>query len=84
MANFKFHVLNDTFYSVDEEGMELADEAAVNAHARNIIAGLIGEEVKTGREPIHLAIMVDDQTGHRIANYRSFTKISVTRSPFDA
>ena len=82
MTCYKFHVLNDTFYAVDEIGTELAGDAAVDAHARAIIADLLAEELKQQKETVHLAVMVDDPTGHRIGNYRSVTSLVTSQSPF--
>jgi hypothetical protein len=77
MPIYKFHVLNDTFYAVDDVGIELPDDNAVDRHAREAIAGLVGDEFIKGKEPIHLVIMVDDETGRRVADYRSVMSLVV-------
>ncbi|MDO6414290.1 hypothetical protein Q4F19_07835 [Sphingomonas sp. BIUV-7] len=81
MPRFRFHVLNDTFYLQDEDGKDLPDTAAVEVHARHVLADVVADEIRQGRSSIHLAIMVEDPRGTRIANYRLVTTVTATQSP---
>ena len=38
MQRYRFHVLNDTSYQMDEEGIVLPDPGAAERHAREVIA----------------------------------------------
>lgn len=82
MPVFKFHILNDTFFELDQEGVELSDAAAIRAYALKIIGQIIQDELGEGRGPIHLAVMVDDEDGVRVANARCTTTLVWSENPF--
>jgi hypothetical protein len=82
MPAYKFHVLNDTSYAADDTGTELANIDAAHAHARQILGDVIAEELRAGRKEIHLCVMVDDDEGERVANFRSATTLAIGLSPF--
>jgi hypothetical protein len=80
MPRFFLHVLNDTSFTLDEEGSELADVAA--ARAKQAIAEIIGDELKDGRDTVHLSIMIDDSDGVRVAHLKARTHFVWSESPF--
>jgi len=82
MPRYRFHVLNDTSYALDEEGTELSGLEAMRARATKILGEIIAEELNEGRSTIHLAIMVDDEDGERVGNFRSTTTLVVGENPF--
>jgi len=77
MAVYKFHVMNDTFYTVDEVGKELPGLDSARAHAQRIAADIIHDELSQGRDHIHLSIVVENACGHRVASFRSTTSIEL-------
>jgi hypothetical protein len=78
----KFHVLNDTSFEIDKEGIELPDLAAARAHAVRILGQIIQDELGRTQDPIHLAVLVDDEDGVRVANARCLTTLVWTENPF--
>lgn len=82
MPRYRFNLLNDIAYTVDEEGIDLPDLAAMRAHATGMIGNLVRDELQRGDTSIHLAVMVDDEDGTRIANFRSVTTLVVSSNPF--
>ncbi len=82
MPRFRFHVLNDTTFTVDEEGIVLSDLDAVRAHAVTALGEIIAEELRQGRDDIHLAVMVDGEAGERVADFRSSTRLVASENPF--
>lgn len=82
MPRYRFHVLNDTAFVQDEEGVVLSDLEAVRAHALTALGEIIAEELRDGRDDIHLTVMVDGEAGERVANFRSATRLVASENPF--
>ena len=78
----KFHVLNDTSFKIDEEGIELPDLAAARVHAAAILGQIVQDELGRSRNPIHLAVLIDDEDGVRVANARCVTSLVWSENPF--
>jgi hypothetical protein len=49
--------------------------------ARRTIGDVIAQEVTAGRNMVHLAIMIDDQAGVRIANVKAVANIVIAEGP---
>jgi hypothetical protein len=84
MPRFFFHVLNDVAFTPDEEGQEFANLAAACKEARRTIGELIAQDVTSDLDTVHLTIMIDDETGTRVANIKAVTHIVSSLSPFVA
>ena len=84
MPRFLFHVLNDVAFTPDEEGQECADLAAACKEARRTIGQLIAQDVTNDLNSVHLTVMIDDDTGARVANIKAVTHIVSSLSPFAA
>jgi hypothetical protein len=82
MPRFFFHVVNDDRSTMDEEGIELPDLTMACHYARETLGAIIGEELVEGRNVIHLAIMIDDDSRVRAANIKAVTNVVVSTSPF--
>lgn len=82
MPRYRFHLVNDTSSTIDEEGVELRDLEEVRTRARAAIADIVAEEIRQGRDEIHLAVMVDGEDDVRVANFRSTVKVVASESPF--
>ena len=66
MPRFHFHLTMDGESLVDTHGVELADLVAVQAHMRNAIADIIGDELAGGRDAVKLMISVTDPAGDQV------------------
>ena len=84
MPRFFFHVLNDAAFMKDEEGQDLQNLAAACKEARRVIGEIIAHEVTTDLNTVHLSVLVDDETGTRVANIKAVTHIVFSVSPFSA
>lgn len=82
MPRFFFHVLNDASFLKDEEGQELQNLEAACKEARRAIGEIIAQEVTADLNTVHLSVMVDDETGARVANIKAVTHIVSSVSPF--
>jgi hypothetical protein len=82
VPRYRFHVRNDTSFIVDQEGIELPDLEAMRTHAIAAIADIVADELRQGKDDIHLAVMVDGDEDERIANFQSSTKLAVSERPF--
>ena len=81
MPRFFFHMVNDTYSVLDEEGQDVADSEAACVVARRTIGEMIAQEVTAGSNLVHLAIMIDDQAGVRIANVKAVANIVIAEGP---
>ena len=79
-----FHVLNDVSFTHDDEGQACADLAAACEEARRTISELIAHDVTGGLNTVHLTIMIDDETGARVAKSKAGTHLGVSLHPFSA
>jgi hypothetical protein len=84
MARFFLHVVNDVAFTRDEEGQEFACLADACTDARRSIGEIIAQDVTGGMNRVHLTIMIDDETGARVANIKAVTHMVVSLSPFAA
>ncbi|MEO6214424.1 MAG: hypothetical protein ABIO86_00215 [Sphingomonas sp.] len=82
MPRFFFHVLNDASFLKDEEGQELQNLEAACKEARRAIGEIIAQEVMAELNSVHLSVMIDDETGTRVANIKAVTHIVFSVSPF--
>ena len=82
MPRFFFHVLNDASFMKDEEGQELQNLEAACKEARRAIGEIIAQEVAADLNTVHLSVMVDDETGARVANIKAVTHVVFSVSPF--
>ncbi|MDB5707543.1 MAG: hypothetical protein JWN66_4659 [Sphingomonas bacterium] len=84
MPRFFLHMVNDEMSTVDEEGMDLPDLKAACDYARETLGAIIGDELRGGRNLIHLSIMIDDDSRARVANIKAVTNVVMSTSPFSA
>ena len=70
MAHFYFHVREGQNLSLDPEGIELADETQAREEAVKGARSLLSAAVCEGRLPLADAIVITDETGHRVAEVR--------------
>jgi hypothetical protein len=82
MPLYKFNVLNDTSFTLDDHGIELPDAEAARKHAIQTIGSIIQDELSQDKSQIHLSVMVDGSNGERVANFRSVTTLVYSESPF--
>ena len=82
MARFFFHIVNDTFTTLDQEGSEQPNMRAACDHARTVIGGIIKDELRSANGAIHLTVMIDDADRVRVANIKTITTIAETTNPF--
>ena len=82
MPRFFLHVLNDAAFTRDDEGQAFASLAAACHEARRTIGEIIAQDVTGGLNTVHLTIMIDDETGTRVANIKAVTHLVVSLSPF--
>ncbi|CAN5383193.1 hypothetical protein BH10PSE14_BH10PSE14_32380 [soil metagenome] len=76
MQRFFFHVVNDTSATMDEDGTLLPDLDAACKEARKIIGAIIADELREGRDVLHLAVMIDDAHGHRVGKVATVTQVT--------
>ena len=81
VTRYFFHVENDLSSLRDEEGVVLADRVAACVEARRTIGAVIAEEIGAGHNAVHLAIMVDDETGIRVADIKAVATVVITENP---
>ena len=81
MPRFFFHMVNDTYSVLDEEGQDLANSEEANVVARRTIGEVIAQEVTAGHNVVHLAIMIDDQAGVRVANIKAVANVVIAENP---
>ena len=62
MPRYFFHI-HDGVVTPDEEGVELADEAAARVAAIACIRGLLGDQVRAGRLCLHHRLEIADAAG---------------------
>lgn len=77
MAHFYFHLLNDVGLMRDNEGEELPDLPAAQAHARKVAAEIIAEELTQCRDTVKLCLMIEDHQGKRLADVKAVTSIAI-------
>jgi hypothetical protein len=65
MPLFFFHI-HDDFDFTDEQGIDMADEAAARDAALAGARGMMSEQVKTGHLSLHHRIEVEDEDGGAI------------------
>jgi hypothetical protein len=82
MPRFFLHILNDAAFTQDAEGQAFADLAAACQEARRTIGEILAQDVTGGLNRVHLTIMIDDETGTRVANIKAVTHLVVSLSPF--
>jgi hypothetical protein len=82
MPRYFFDVLNDIDQTDDEEGVELSSIAEVRQHALDTIGSILRDEIARSKAPIHLAVLVNDEDGGRVATFRSTTSIIASADPF--
>lgn len=82
MAKFFFHIVNDTFTTLDQEGSEQPSVKAACDHARTVIGSIIKDELRGAKGAIHLTVMIDDADRVRVANINTITTIGETTNPF--
>jgi len=82
MPRFFLHVVNDTAFTRDDEGQTFASLAAACQEARRTIGEIIAQDVTGGLNTVHLTVMIDDETGIRVANIKAVTHLVVSLSPF--
>lgn len=80
MARFFLHMMNDTTSVTDEEGQELANLAAACLVARRTIGEVLAQEVTAGCDNVHLAIMIDDEAGVRVATVKAVANVVVAEN----
>ena len=81
MARFFLHMVNDTISVTDEEGQELANREAAYLAARRTIGEVMAQEVTDGRDTVHLAIMIDDEAGVRVATVKAVASVVIAENP---
>ena len=62
VARFFFDI-HDGSVTHDDDGTELPDVEAVRRHARSILPPIAAEEIPTGNDRRHFAILVTDEDG---------------------
>jgi hypothetical protein len=82
MPRFFFHVVNDTFTRLDEHGTEIPNLAAACKEARKILGSILSDELCGTANLVHLTVMVDDASGHRVGNIKTVTRVVTATSPF--
>lgn len=82
MPRFFFHIVDDVAFTRDDEGQEFDDLAAACDEAKRTIGEILAYEVTGGMNNVHLSIMIDDETGVRVANIKAVTHIVLSVSPF--
>ena len=82
MPRFYTHILNDTGFTLDEEGGEFADLAGATEQAQRTMGEIIAEDLVAGKSEIRLTIMIDDSEGLRVANLRATTRLVSSLNPF--
>ena len=82
MSRFFTHILNDTSFTLDEEGREFPDLAAASLDARRTLGDIISEELVEGKAAINLTAMIDDADKVRVCNLRAATRLVASVSPF--
>ena len=82
MPRFFFHVLNDASFVKDEEGQDLQNLEAACKEARRAIGAIIAQDVAADLNTVHLSVMVDDESGARVANIKAVTHVVFSVSPF--
>jgi hypothetical protein len=82
MPRFFFHLVNDTRSIPDEEGIDLPNLEAACLEARRTIGAIVGDELASDGDSIHLSIMIEDESGVRVANIEAVTQLVISMSPF--
>jgi hypothetical protein len=82
MPRYFFDLLNDVDEMADKDGVELSSMDEVRAHALFTIGSILRDEVLRNRSPIHLAVLVRDEAGARVASFRSATSVVASEDPF--
>ena len=82
MPRFFLHIVNDIALTHDEEGQEFDCLADACTHARRSIGEIIAQDVANGLNSVHLTIMIDDETGARVANIEAVTHLVISLGPF--
>jgi len=82
MPRFFFHILNDIAFTPDAEGQEFDSLEAACKEARRTIGEIIAQDVTNGLNTVHLTVMIDDETGVRLANIKAVTRMDFSVSPF--
>jgi hypothetical protein len=67
---------------LDEHGTELPDLEAACKEARKILGAILSDDLCGASDLIHLTIMIDDASGHRVGNIKTVTRVITTKSPF--
>jgi hypothetical protein len=62
--------------------VELLNLTAACAEARKTLGDIMGEEIASGKSPVHLTIMIDDHEGTRAANINAVANVVSAISPF--
>lgn len=60
------HLFNDLGQTPDDEGMDLPDEEAARQRAEVVVRELIAEDVRGGRNQIHITLRIEDQAGGHV------------------
>lgn len=68
MTRFFFHLEDRSGRMADEEGVELPDFDSAHRHALQAARLIICDEVVRGHVDLRQSILVEDQSGHRLAD----------------
>ena len=63
MARYFFHLRDGDDQLLDPDGIELADQPAIEAAALNAARGMLSHEMREGRLDLRYRIDVEDQRG---------------------
>ena len=79
MPRFFFNIRNGDGLTEDEEGRELADDAAAREEAVRGIRSFLAEEAKQGRIDLRGRIEVADEAGARVCDVEFEDAVEVLR-----
>ena len=82
VPHFYINVLNDVSYTVDDQGVELADLDAARAHARKAIGEILADELVAGKDLIHLTLVIEGPHRQRLADLKVVTKLVASENIF--
>ncbi len=81
MPRFFFHLQNDASFTLDDEGRILPGREAACIEARRTIGDVIAQDVREGRNDVHLSLMIDDEAGTRIAKIQAVANLVFATNP---
>ncbi len=76
MPSYAFTILNDVGLLPAGEGIVLADDEAARAYAIEIVAHIIGGELRIDRPSVAMTMSVQDESaGREILRFRAFATV---------